>query len=108
MDAMSIGARRFRRSQREPRSIRRRPSSSIAVWTSDLTSLSSASIACHCGRMSNTSRATAYARAISDAAAPVSSFRRKANVVPPPWSMLLTTCVATISRCRRWACIVSA
>jgi hypothetical protein len=99
---MSIGRGRLRSSQREPRSIRRRPASSISICTPASTRLSSASISPHCGRISKMSRAAAYARAISDAGAPLSSFRRKVKVVPPPCRMLLTTCVAMISRRSRW------
>jgi hypothetical protein len=100
---MSSGRRRLRRSQREPRSISRRPASSISTCTLASTLLSSASISPHCGRISKTSRAAAYARAISDAGAPLSSWSRKVKVVPPPCTTLLTTCVAMISRRSRCA-----
>ena len=104
---MSSGRRRLRSSQREPRSISRRPASSISICTPASTLLSSASISPHCGRISKMSRAAAYARAISDAGAPLSSFSRNAKVVPPPCSMLLTTWVAMISRRSRCARISS-
>jgi hypothetical protein len=80
----------------------------MCTWTSAATSLSSASISAHWVRIAKMSRAAAYARAISDAGAPLSSCRRKANVIPPPCSMLLITCVAMISRRRRWSRICSA
>ena len=58
-------------------------------------------------RMSKTSRAIAYARAMSEGDAPVSCCMRKANVEPARSTMLLVTCVAMISRRRRWRRICS-
>ena len=100
---MSIARGLARTSQRVARSTSRRPSISISscVWAS--TWLSSASTADQNERMSNTSRATAYARARIDGDAPVSSLSRKANVVPARSTSWLATTVAMISRRSRCA-----
>ena len=77
-------------------------SSSIPICVSAATAPSSASTSAHSERMSNTSRATTEARAMSACDAPVSSRRRNMNVVPARSTSSFVTRVATISRRSRW------
>ena len=102
---MSIVSALARTSQRVARSTSRRPSISISSWVCAAILLSSSSTAVQNERISNTSRATANARASCDVVAPVSSASRNANVVPARSTSWLATTVAMISRRSRCACI---
>ena len=96
--SMSVSDEPARTSQRVARSTSRRPSISIRSAVPASIRLSSASTSSQNERISNTSRATANARASCDVVAPVSSPSRKAKVVPPRSTSWLATTVAMISR----------
>jgi hypothetical protein len=96
--AMSIGSAHSLTSHRVALSTRRRPSISISSCTAASTRLSRSSTSPQKERIANTSRPTANPRARLAGAAPVSSPRRKAKVVPALSTSWLATTVAMISR----------
>ena len=96
--AMSSPSRWLRRNHVVARMTSRPASISSPASASSATSLSSASTACQNGTSANDSRASRYARTTSAGEALVASIIRWTKVLPTRLIMLLTTCVAMISR----------